>query len=61
MGETPFLLAFGMEVVILVEIGMDTYKKENFDSRRNEESLRNSLDLLEEKRDEATLRIIAYK
>lgn len=60
-GETPFILVFGTEVVIPVEIGMTTYRIVNFDSGKNEESLRNNLNLLEEKRDEATLRVSAYK
>lgn len=33
----------------------------NFDLGKNEESLKNSLDLLEDKRDEATLRMATYK
>lgn len=55
MGEMLFLLAFGIEAMIPVKIGMTTYKTMNFNSRRKKESLRNSLNLLEEKRDETTL------
>lgn len=53
--ETPFLLTFGIEAVIPIEIGMATYRTTNFNSGRKEKSLRNSLDLLEEKMDDATL------
>lgn len=61
MGETPFLLAFGTEVVVLVEIGMITYRTTSFNLGKNDEYLRNNLDMLEEKRDEPTLWIAAYK
>lgn len=61
MGETPFLLAFGIEVVIPVEIGMTSHKATNFDSEKNEEGLRVNIDLLAEKRDEAALWIAAYR
>lgn len=61
IGETSFLLVFRTEAVVLVEIGMATYRTTNFDSEKNEESLKNNLDMLEEKRGEVTLRAIAYK
>lgn len=54
IGETPFTLAFGTEVLILVDIGMTTHRTINFDSEKNEEGLRNNLDLLEERKDSRT-------
>jgi len=59
MGETPFSLAFKTKVVVPVEIRMTTHRTANFDSKKNE-GLRNNLGLLEEKRDEATLRVAIY-
>lgn len=59
--ETPFLLAFGIEAVIPVKIGMATYRTMNFNLGRNKEILRHNLDMLKEKRDEATLWAAAYK
>lgn len=60
-GETLFLLVFGTEAVTPVEIGMATHRTTNFDSWKNEEGLKDNLDLMEERQDEATLRTIAYK
>lgn len=59
--ETPFLLAFGTQVVVSVEVGMTTYRMKNFNPERNEEHLINNLDMLEEKGDGVALRTAAYK
>lgn len=48
--ETPFLLAFGTEVVVLIEIGMTTYRITSFNQEKNDEYLRNNLDMLEGKK-----------
>lgn len=61
IGKTSFQLTFETEAVIPVEIGMTMHRTTNFDLGKNEEGLRNNLDLLEEKMDEVTLRTIAYK
>lgn len=53
--ETPFLLALGTKIVVPVESRITTYRMTNFNLERNEEHLRNNLDMLEEKRDEAAL------
>lgn len=50
-----FLLKFGTEAMVLVEIRMTTYKMVNFNPERNEKHLRDNLDMLEEKRDEVAL------
>lgn len=52
---------YGLEVVILVKIGMPTYRVEHFDPQLNLEELRLNLDLLEEKRELAALREAKYK
>uniref|UniRef100_A0A2N9FQQ7 Uncharacterized protein n=1 Tax=Fagus sylvatica TaxID=28930 RepID=A0A2N9FQQ7_FAGSY len=59
--ETPFALAFGVEAVIPLEIGMPTIRTTEFDVQTNEDSLRKDLDLVEEKRDSAMVRLAAYQ
>lgn len=46
---------------MLVEIKVASHRTINFDPKNNEGVLRNNLDLLQEKRDEAVLRVAAYK
>ncbi|GKV17254.1 hypothetical protein SLEP1_g27785 [Rubroshorea leprosula] len=60
-GETPYHLAFGTEAVIPVKIGVPSLRVTHFDPARNEQSLRENLDLLDEVREEARLRTLAYK
>jgi hypothetical protein len=48
-GETPYALAYGVEVVIPLEIGLPTIRTMDFDVEINEDSLRKNLDLLKEK------------
>ena len=47
--ETPFTLAFGIEAVTLVEVGLKSPRVEFASAEHNEESLYLNLDLLEEK------------
>ena len=49
--ETPFALAFGIEVVDPVEVGLKSPRIELANIEHNEEVLRLNLDLLEEKRE----------
>uniref|UniRef100_A0A2N9FB78 Integrase catalytic domain-containing protein n=1 Tax=Fagus sylvatica TaxID=28930 RepID=A0A2N9FB78_FAGSY len=60
-GETPFALAFGVEVVIPLEVGMPTTRMTEFVVETNEENLRRDLDLLEERRDLAMVRLASYQ
>ncbi|GKU88722.1 hypothetical protein SLEP1_g2951 [Rubroshorea leprosula] len=60
-GETPYHLAFGIEAVIPVEIGVLSFKVTHFDEGRNGQLLRENLDLLEDVREEARLRTLVYK
>ena len=59
--ETPFALAFSVEVVIPLEVGMPTTRKTEFVVETNEENLRKDLDLLEERRDLAVVRLASYQ
>uniref|UniRef100_A0A2N9FA17 Uncharacterized protein n=1 Tax=Fagus sylvatica TaxID=28930 RepID=A0A2N9FA17_FAGSY len=59
-GETPFALAYGVEAVIPLEVGIPTIRTTNFTVQSNEDNLRKDLDLLEERRDMATVRLASY-
>nr|GEW16822.1 hypothetical protein [Tanacetum cinerariifolium] len=54
-GETPFSLTYGAEAVIPAEIGMPTLRSTEVDMVKNNEALGISLDLLEEKREQAAI------
>nr|GEV30126.1 reverse transcriptase domain-containing protein [Tanacetum cinerariifolium] len=54
-GDTPFSLTYGTETVIPTEIGMPTYRTAAVDVVNNDEELRLNLDLLEERRERATI------
>lgn len=44
-----------------MKMGITSHRMTSFDPERSKEGLRNNFDLLEEKRDEAVLRVAAYK
>ena len=58
-GETPFRLAYGTDAVILAEVGLTSYRVENY-SEDNEEALRLQLDLVDEVRTVAEQRLAQY-
>ncbi|GAV58513.1 rve domain-containing protein [Cephalotus follicularis] len=60
-GESPFSLCFRSEAMITVEIGVHSPKVVHFNEANNEEGLRNLLDLVEELRDKAPIRVAAYQ
>ena len=60
-GETLFRLAYGSEVVIPVEVGLTSYRVDNYDERRNDETMRLQLDLLDEVRATAEQRLARYQ
>ncbi|GFY84530.1 hypothetical protein Acr_03g0013040 [Actinidia rufa] len=51
MGETPYSMVYGMKSIILVEIGMLSFRTLKFDKENNKIELRLNLDLLNEKRE----------
>ena len=59
--ETPFSLTYGFEAVVLTELELPTYWVKNYNERGNREALREELDLIEEKRDQAYLWMAVYK
>lgn len=60
-GETPFKLAYDSESLVPVEIGIPSARVESFDPSYNADGLRANLDLADELRDEAIMRITSYQ
>ena len=60
-GETPFRLAYGSEAVIPVEVGLTSYKVGNHDKGKNDEAMHLQLDLVDEVRTTAELRLARYQ
>ena len=58
---TPFLLTYGAEVVVLLEITHMSSRVEAFKLGANEEGMRLALDLIDEVRDEANAKIVEYQ
>ena len=52
-GETPFSMTYGAKAVIPLEIGFPTTRTSSFNPKDNDEQLTRSLDLIEEKRENA--------
>ena len=61
IGETPFSLAYEIEVIIPIEIGVPSLRRETYILEENFTLQRYEPDLLEEKHDLAALRIASYK
>ena len=60
-GETPFSLVFETKAVIPAEVGLPSYKVENYAEQENNVALLENLDFLEEKRNQAAIRSAAQK
>ncbi|GKC86331.1 reverse transcriptase domain-containing protein, partial [Tanacetum coccineum] len=60
-GETPFSLVYGSEAVIPIEISMETKRVQDFDPKENEKRRREDLDILEERREIASIKEAHYK
>jgi hypothetical protein len=54
-------LAFGSEAIIVVEIGSISMRVQYYDPVNNDEGLKLSLDLIEERREKASLTLAAYQ
>ena len=44
----PFWLAYGTDAVIAAEVGLTSYRVENYNEDKNKEALRLQLDLVDE-------------
>ena len=53
IGETPFNLAYGSDVVIPAEVDLTSYRVAHYNNEENEKQLRLSLDLMDEVRMDA--------
>ena len=60
-GETPFTLVFGTEAVIPTEVGLPSYRVENFTEQENNAAILENLDFQEERRDQALIQTVAQK
>uniref|UniRef100_A0A2N9I314 Reverse transcriptase domain-containing protein n=1 Tax=Fagus sylvatica TaxID=28930 RepID=A0A2N9I314_FAGSY len=60
-GETPFSLAYGSEAVIPLEIGLPTLRTLEWEPTRNDLAQSQALDLLEERREQAMIRLASYQ
>lgn len=49
-GETPYVIAHGLEAVIPIEMGMSSARVQLFDPDTNDQSLKAELDLVYERR-----------
>ncbi|XP_075654711.1 uncharacterized protein LOC142624863 [Castanea sativa] len=61
IGETPFRLTYGTEVVILVEVGITSMRREMFPEESNDDQLRVNLDCLDEVREKASEKMMKYQ
>ena len=52
-GETPFKLAYGSDAMILVKVGLTSYKVAHYNNEENEKQLHLILDLIDEVRIDA--------
>ena len=60
-GDTPFSMTYGVEAVIPLETGFPTSRTSSFNSKDNDEQLTKSLDLIEEKRENAMVHLAYYQ
>ena len=58
--ETPFSMTYGAEAVIPLEIGFPTLRTSSFTPSSNDGLLEKSLDLIEERRENAMVRLSYY-
>ena len=57
----PFRLAYGTDVVIPAEIGLTSYRAENYSEDKNEKELRLQLDLVDEVQATTEQRLAQYQ
>ena len=60
-GETHFSMTYGAEIVILLETGFPTLRTSTFTLDGNDELLKKSLDLIEERRKNAMVQLAYYQ
>ena len=60
-GETPFSLTYGAEAVIPLETGFPTIRTSSFNPKDNDEQLTRNLNLIEERREDAMVKLAYYQ
>ncbi|GKG28887.1 reverse transcriptase domain-containing protein [Tanacetum coccineum] len=60
-GETLFSLVYDSKAVIPIEISIETRRIHDFDPKKNEKRRREDLDILEERREIASIKEAHYK
>ena len=60
IGETLFSMTNGVEAIIPLETGFPTSRTSSFNPRDNDEQLIKTLDLIEEKRENAMVQLAYY-
>ena len=61
MGETPFSMTYGAKAIIPLETGFPMLRTSSFDPSSNNGLLEKSLDLIEERRENAMVQLAYYK
>ena len=61
IGETPFSMTYGAEVVIPLESRFLTLRTDQFDIKKNNRLLLNSLDLVEERKEVVAMKMAHYQ
>ena len=61
IGETPYALAYGVEAVIPLEVGLPTIRIKAFNTGDNDHQLGIDMDFTEERREVATLKLAKYQ
>ncbi|KAJ8616751.1 hypothetical protein MRB53_036123 [Persea americana] len=61
ISATPFSLAYGMEAVIPLEVGLPTLRLELYDQGLNDLNVARELDFAEERKETAAIRLAAYQ
>ena len=59
--ETPFSMTYDAKVVIPVETGLPTFRTNMFEVKKNDQLFGKHLDLIEENRDIASVRLANYQ
>ena len=59
-GETPFAITYGAEAIIALEVNFPMLSTSSFTPSSNDELLGESLDLIEERRERATIHLAYY-
>lgn len=60
-GKDLFLLAFGINTVAPIEVGLPSFWIEQFKLEKNEDQFRYDLDMLKKKREASQVHVMAYK